>query len=200
MTSLNDLALPQTTAATMAREVASAYQSAAFTNHGHRVHAWAAAYARQHDITYDNELLYIAAMFHDIGLTPDFDNHTLSFEVAAGHVAHVFAAGAGWPRPRRERLSEVIIRHMGPTMDVAEDPESHLISRAAAVDVVGAGIDDFGLSFRAEVLRRYPRLGFTGDFLACFTAQADRKPDSSAAHAIRSDLATRIAANPLDTA
>ncbi|MFI7386669.1 HD domain-containing protein [Streptomyces sp. NPDC049813] len=200
MTSLNDLAVPDTAATKTALEVASAYQSTAFLNHAHRVHAWAAAHARQHTITYDDELLYVAALFHDIGLTPEFDHATLSFEVAAGHVAHVFAAGAGWPRRRRDRLSAVIVRHMGPVADVADDPESHLISRAAATDVVGAGIDDFSPAFRAEVLRRYPRQGFTDDFLACFTAQAARKPDSSAADAIRSGLGTRITANPLDDA
>jgi hypothetical protein len=36
------------------------------------------------------------------------------------------------------------------------------------------------------------------EFLACFQAQAVRKPESSAARAIQSDLSTRIAANPLD--
>jgi hypothetical protein len=139
-------------------------------------------------------------MFHDISLVPEFDSHTVSFEVAGGHVARVFAAGAGWPRERRERLAEVIVRHMWPDVDVADDPEGHLLSRAAALDIAGKNVGDFSPAFRAEVLKQHPRLGLTDEFLACFQAQAERKTGSSAARAVRSGLGSRMAENPLDTA
>ena len=195
---LNDLTMPDTAASATALEVASAYQSPALLSHSRRVYLWAAAYGRQQGISYDAELLFVAAMFHDISLAPEFDSHTVSFEVAGGHVARVFAAGAGWPRDRRERLAEVIERHMWPDVDVADDPEGHLLSRAAAVDIVGKNLDDFSPDFRAEVLRRYPRLGLSDEFLSCFQAQAERKTGSSAARAVQSGLSSRVAANPLD--
>ena len=53
---------------------------------------------------------------------PAFDSHAVPFEEAGGHVARVFAAGAGWPAERRERLAEVIIRHMWPRVDVSVVP------------------------------------------------------------------------------
>jgi cyanamide hydratase family protein with HD domain len=194
----NDLSIPDTAASAAALEVATAYLSPTLLNHSRRVFGWAAAYGREHGIRYDAELLFAAAMFHDISLAPEFDNHTVSFEEAGGHVAQVFAAGAGWSQERRERLAEVIVRHMWPEVDVTEDPEGHLLSRAAALDIVGKNIDDFTPAFRAEVLEQYPRLGLTDEFLACFQAQADRTPASSAARAIDTGLRTRIAANPLD--
>jgi hypothetical protein len=200
MISLDDLVMPDTTASATALEVATAYQSSALLSHSRRVYVWAAAYGRQQDIRYDAELLFVAAMFHDISLVPEFDSHTVSFEVAGGHVARVFAAGAGWPRERRERLAEVIVRHMWPDVDVADDPEGHLLSRAAALDIAGKNIDDFSPAFRAEVLRQHPRLGLTDEFLACFQAQAERKTGSSAARAVRSGLGSRMAENPLDAA
>jgi HD superfamily phosphodiesterase len=195
---MNDLAIPDTAASSAALEVTAAYQSAALLSHSRRVYIWAVAYARQHGIRYDAELLFVAAMFHDISLVPEFDSHTVSFEEAGGHVARVFATGAGWPTERRDRLAEVIVKHMWPDVNVADDPEGHLISRAAALDIVGKNIDDFTPAFRAEVLHEYPRLGLTDEFLTCFQAQATRKPTSSAARAIESGLPTRIAANPLD--
>jgi hypothetical protein len=195
---LNDLVIPDTTASSAALEVASAYQSPALLSHSRRVFVWAAAYARQQGIQYDAELLFVAAMFHDISLVPEFDSHTISFEEAGGHVARVFAAGAGWPIERRERLGEVIVRHMWPDVDVTDDPEGHLISRAAGLDIAGKNIDDFTPAFRAEVLQQHPRLGLTPEFLTCFQAQATRKPTSSAARAIQSGLNTRMTTNPLD--
>ncbi len=195
---MNDFVIPETAASAAALEVASAYHSPALLSHSHRVYLWAAALGTQYGISYDAELVFVAAMFHDISLVPVFDSHTVAFEEAGGHVARVFAAGAGWSPARRERLGEVIVRHMWPDVDATADPEGHLLSRAAALDIVGKNIDDLSPDFRAEVLRQHPRLDLPTEFLTCFQAQAARKPSSSAARAIQSDLSTRIAANPLD--
>jgi len=195
---MNDLDLPSTPAAAAALEVAAAYLSPTLQSHSRRVYLWAAALAEQEKLSYDAELLFVAAMFHDISLVPVFDSHTVSFEEAGGHVARVFATGAGWPAERRERLGEVIVRHMWPDVDAAADPEGHLISRAAALDIVGKDFDVLDSELRADVLRRFPRLGLTDEFLACFRDQAERKPNSSPARAMQADLSRRIAANPLD--
>ena len=53
-------------------------------------------------------------------------------------------------------------------------------------------------SLRAEILAAHPRLDLVAEFTACFRDQARRKPDSSAAAAVRSGIADRIAANILD--
>lgn len=194
---LDDLVVPGTAAAAAALEVASTFHSPTLLNHCVRAYVWAAADGMARGIGFDPELLYVAAMFHDIGLVPVFDSYTVAFEEASGQVARVFAAGAGWSAERRERLSEVIIRHMWPQVDVSMDPEGHLLSRSTAAEIVGRNLDDWADDFKAEVLQRYPRLDLTQDFLACFQAQAERKPDSAAAAAVWSGLSTRMTANPL---
>jgi hypothetical protein len=196
---LDDLVVPDTAASAAALEVASAYQSPALLNHSLRAYVWAAAHGMTRGIGFDPELLYVAALFHDLGLVPAFDSHAVSFEEAGGHVARVFAAGAGWPAERRERLAEVIIRHMWPRVDVSVDPEGYLLARATETEIIGTNVNDFPPGFRAEVLERHPRLDITENFLACFEAQAKRKPDSSAAVSVRSGLSTRMAGNPLDS-
>lgn len=95
------LAVPSNTETSdAALEMASAYFSPALLNHSVRVYLWASALGAARDIRFDPELLYVASMFHDFGLVPEFDSHTISFEKAGGHVAGVFAAGAGWPVDR----------------------------------------------------------------------------------------------------
>jgi HD domain-containing protein len=196
---LDDLVVPDTTASAAALEVASACHSPAFLNHSLRAYLWAAARGVTRGISFDPELLYVAALFHDLGLVPAFDSYAVSFEEAGGHVARVFAAGAGWPAERRERLAEVIIRHMWRQVDVSADSEGYLLARATETEVIGTNVNDFPAGFRAAVLERYPRLDITQEFLACFEAQAKRKPDSSAAVAVRYGLSTRMAGNPLDS-
>jgi HD domain len=195
---LDDLVVPDSATSAAALDVATAYQSPALLNHSLRAYVWAAAFGSARGIPFDPELLYVAALFHDFGLVPAFDSHTVPFEEAGGHVAQVFAAGAGWPAERRKCLADVIARHMWPQVEVSADPEGHLLARATATEITGKDTDDFPADFRAEVLGKYPRLDLTEQFLTCFRAQAARKPDSSAADAVRSGLATRMASNPMD--
>ncbi|MET8847901.1 HD domain-containing protein [Amycolatopsis sp. NPDC004625] len=193
-----ELTLPGGPACGHATEVAMAYSAPSLFNHSMRVYAWASALGDIHDVPFDAELLYVAAMLHDLGLAAEFDSHTKPFEVAGGHVAWVFAAGAGWPPERRARLEEVIVRHMWAEVDPAADPEGFLLSRAAAADIAGRDVADLPAGFRAEVLGRYPRLDLVEEFLRCFEDQAVRKPESAAGAAMRNDLAGRMAANPLE--
>ena len=141
-------------------------------------------------IAFDEELLYVAAMLHDIGLVTAFDNATVSFDEAGGNVAWMFAAGAGWPLERRVRLSEIIVRHMWDSVDPAFDAEGHLLEVGTAIDISGRDPALWAPELRAEVLAAHPRLDLVAEFTACFADQARRKPDSSAAAAVRSGIAT----------
>ncbi|GHG50869.1 MULTISPECIES: HD domain-containing protein [Amycolatopsis] len=190
--------LPGSPVCGLAIEVGTAYSSPSLLNHSMRVYAWAVALAEVHHVEFDAELLFVAAMLHDVGLAAEFDSHTQPFEVAGGNVAWVFAAGAGWAPERRARLAEVIVRHMQAELDPAEDPEGFLLSRAAAADIAGRDVADLPEDLRAQVLEQYPRLDLVTEFLRCFGDQAARKPESSAAAAMRNDLAARMARNPLE--
>ena len=197
---LDDLPVPDFPACTNAVEVTTAYCSPALVNHSMRAYFWAAALGTARGVDFDAELLFVASLLHDLGLVEDFDSHRVPFEVAGGSVAWVFAAGAGWPAQRRTRVSEVIVRHMWPDVDPARGPGRVPAGEIHRLRHLGRGAVDFPVSFRDEVLARYPRLTLADEFLKCFQDQASRKPDSSAAAAIRNDLAVRMAANPLEQA
>jgi hypothetical protein len=191
--------LPRETPATRAaREVVAEYSSPALVNHCERAYLWSAALGELTGVPYDPELLYVASMVHDLGLVPAFDNHLAPFEDAGGDVGWVFAAGAGWPRERRTRVKEIVVRHMWDAVDPAFDAEGHLLCEGTGLDISGRNPDIWPADFRAEVLERFPRLGLTSEFIAAFQDQARRKPSCLAAAAVRAGIADRIAANPLD--
>ncbi|TDD52090.1 cyanamide hydratase, partial [Nonomuraea terrae] len=112
----------------------------------------------------------------------------------------VFGVAAGWPADRAARVEDVIVLHMRDDVSAFADPEAHLLQVATSWEVTGRHPGEFGADARAEMLGRYPRLGFGTEFLACFEDQARRKPDSAAAASVRNDVAGRIAANPLESA
>ena len=195
---LADLEIPATPACRAALDVATTYCSPALLNHSVRAYLWAAGYALERGIAFDAELLYVSAMLHDLALVKEFDNHSLPFEEAGGHVAWVFAAAAGWPVARRRRAAEIIVRHMWDVVDVATDPEGYLLELSTGMDISGRRTEDIPPDLRADVLERYPRLGLAEEFIASFEDQATRKPLCRAAQLVRNGLAARLAANPLE--
>jgi hypothetical protein len=189
---------PQTPAATAALSVATRFYSTALLNHCVRSYLWGAMYGAAHDISFDDELYYVSALLHDIGLTDAFDSHRMAFEEAGGDLAWVFGVAAGWPADRAARATEIIVLHMRDDVPPNADPESHMLQVATGWDVAGRRPEEFPADARAKVLARYPRQGFGDEFLACFEDQARRKPDSAAAVSIANNGAGRIKANPLD--
>ncbi len=59
-------------------------------NHSRRVFFWAALTGERRKLKYDPELLYIGAMFHDMGLTPAHASKDLRFEVDGANAARDF--------------------------------------------------------------------------------------------------------------
>ena len=189
---------PQSPAALTALSVATRFCSPALLNHSVRSYLWGVMYGTAHGITFDDELYYVSALLHDIGLTAPFDSHRLAFEDAGGRLAWIFGVAAGWSQERAARAEEIIVLHMRDDVSPAVDPESHLLQIATSWDVTGRRPELFPPEVRVETLARYPRLGFGAEFLSCFEDQARRKPGSAAAASISKDVAGRIAANPLD--
>ena len=190
---------PESPAAAAALSVATRFHSPALLNHSIRSYLWGAMYGAAHGIAFDDELFYVSALLHDIGLAGAFDNDKLAFEVAGGHVAWVFGVAAGWGERRAGRAGEIIVRHMREDVSAAADPESHLLQVATGWEVVGRRPEEFPPDARTEMLGRYPWLGFGPEILANFEDQATRKPDSACAASVgERGMAGLVAANPLE--
>jgi HD superfamily phosphodiesterase len=195
---MTDFAPTKSGASTAALQLATDYHTPSMFNHVMRSWYWARGLAAVEGRTgFDAELLYVAALLHDIGTTDAFDNHTLSYEEAGGHVAVALTAGAGWPRPRQQRTLQVIVRHNWPSVDPSLDVEGYLLESATALDIAGARADLFAGAFRDEVLDAYPRLDVAREFVACVADQAERKP-ATAAHRIVRGLADRMREHPFE--
>ena len=193
-----DYPRPDTLAAQAALAIATAYHTPSLLNHVQRSWLWAEGFRTARGLDADRELLYVSALLHDLGIVPEFDNHTLAYEDAAGHVAIALTAGAGWPARRRTRAHEVIVRHNWPEVDPAMDAEGHLLEIATALDISGARADELPIEFRREVLQAYPRLDLATEFGACVADQAERKPTTSARRLVDGGVQRKLRDNPLE--
>lgn len=187
-----------TTAGKAAWEVARRYYLDSLFNHCVRSYLFARDYASHHDLAPDREVLFVAAMLHDLALTEVFDSFTTPFEETSGHLAWVFAAASGWPTERRNRVADVIEHHMWDSVSVEVDVEGFLLEVATSLDISGRDVERWSVDFTAQVLAAYPRLDLGDTFADCFDAQARRKPQSRAAQAARNGIRTRLRSNPLN--
>jgi hypothetical protein len=194
---LADIPVPDTAAAAAALEVVTEFSPPALVNHCVRSYLLAASLAELEQAGVDSELLYVSSLLHDLALEPAFDNHALAFEEAGGHVAWVFAAGAGWPAERRTRAAGIIVAHMQGA-DPAVDMEGYLLDVATGLDISGRNMQRWPHELLVEMMAAYPRLDLAERFTACFAEQAARKPESTAAIAVRSGIARNITENPLE--
>ncbi|WP_144710658.1 HD domain-containing protein [Curtobacterium pusillum] len=185
------LLAPPSPVAERALEVVRAWSSPALVNHCLRSWAWASLLAPTIDLEPDRELLFVATMLHDLGVTTAFDAHTVPFEDAGGAVASVFAVGAGWDTVRARRVGEVIERHMWTAVDPALDAEGHLLEVATSLDVSGVGFERWDAADLRAVAAVLPRLDFSEMFDGLVHEQAGRKPSSAAA---RLDSSGNVAA------
>ncbi|WP_329383143.1 HD domain-containing protein [Streptomyces sp. NBC_01716] len=189
---------PAGRAAEAARIVCAEYADAALYHHSARSYFFGAAWAEARGLDFDRELFFVAAMLHDLALTPPFDSHTLAFEEAGGHLARVFTAGLGWPTERRDRTAELIVLHMRDDVAPEVDVESRLLQVGTSADVSGTGLEAFDSAFTDALVGAYPRLGFAHSFIRLFQDQAQRKPGCAAAELVAGGWAERTVSHALD--
>src|SRR3954452_21423731 len=61
-------------------------------DHSRRVFLWASLQGENHGLDYDPELLYVGAMFHDIGLVEGHRSEHERFEIDGANAARAFLA------------------------------------------------------------------------------------------------------------
>lgn len=189
--------LPATAVARRAAQVCRRYSTFAFAGHSFRSYLWAAESARARGLAFDEELLFVAAMVHDLGLSRTWDAQVTPFEVVGAELGRVLCLGAGWPPERAARVSEVCVLHMREEVAPHVDAESHLLQVGTSADVSGVGALEFPEDFRAALLEAYPRTGFPNEFMEAFRGEASRKPGCAAAQLMATDWPHRMRINPL---
>ena len=193
-----DIRIPDSRLAHEAEELVRTSSPPFLTNHCFRSHAWAVALAERGGIGFDAELLYVAALLHDVGLVAEFDTGRC-FELDSAAAAADLAAAAGWSQERREALAEAIRLHNALEEELGGSPEGYLLWHATGLDVVGHRYRDLDRRAIESVVARYPTLDFKRGFTDLLLDQAQRKPNCWAATAIKSGIAERIEAAPFES-
>lgn len=125
--------------------------------HSRRVFLWGALMGRRQGLRFDPQLLYAAAMFHDIGITPQFHGSSLRFEVDGANAAREFLRSRAIPSDEIEKVWLAIALHTTPGIPEHMHPEIALVQAGAGLDMTGRGYEDLTPEEREAVAAACPR-------------------------------------------
>jgi hypothetical protein len=196
------LHIPDSPTALRAAELCAQLSPVWMAHHCTRTYLWGSLFALRSALSYDEELLYVAAMLHDLGLSPAHwgkDSTAHCFAVEGARAAKVFAHEAQWDEQRQDALAEAICLHLNVSVSMKQGVEAHLLQAGASCDVIGTASRTIAQRTRARVLDLYPRLDFKREFSACLREQVELRPDARAAMLYHSfQFGARIARAPFE--
>lgn len=169
------ISLPDTRLATEAVRLAHVSAPPYLFNHSLRTFILASHAALAANWDCDEEILYVACVFHDIGLVKEFFNPLNSFEDVGGDVASVYLKANKVAADRTEIASLAIRLHTTP--GTSDHP-----NRTIGLLQVGAGMDAFGFGCnldpteKTRLLAAFPRLGFKLNFRSALATYAMANP------------------------
>ncbi|AGB23156.1 HD-GYP domain-containing protein [Mycobacterium sp. JS623] len=148
-------------------------------NHSRRVFLFGALQGRRRGLDPDLELLYVGAMFHDIGLTEAFRDSTVRFEVDGANAAEKFLRNQGLDDATVRKVWLSIALHTTPGIPEFLDPEIALVTAGVETDVLGIGRDDLSEDVRNAVTAAHPRPDFKRQILQAFNDGMAHRPQTT---------------------
>lgn len=171
--------IPDSKLATEATELLLEHGTPFIYNHSMRVFLFGALNGRRGGLDYDPELLYISAVFHDLGLTRRYSSSDKRFEVDGANAARAFLQGHGIPTGAVQLVWDAIALHT--TIGIAEHKEAEvaLLYSGVGLDVMGEGYEHLTAQQRETILAAFPRNDFKKKIIPTFFSGFEHKTETT---------------------
>ncbi|RBL90542.1 HD domain-containing protein [Chitinophaga flava] len=177
--SVAGIVIPDSKIATEATELLLEHGTSFIYNHSLRVFLFSSLNGKRLNVKYDAELLYISAVFHDLGLVPHYSSPDLRFEVDGANAARDFLKSHGVPKEQLQLVWDTIALHT--TIGIAEykEPEVALMYSGVGLDVMGEGYEHLSEEHRHEIIKAFPRTDFKKRIIPTFFSGFEHKTDTT---------------------
>ena len=179
-TSISGVMIPDSKLAREATELVHDTESTLLFNHSTRVYYFASLAGKMRGLKFDPELLYVAAMFHDMGLTPRYSSESDRFEVDGANAAQGFLRQRNISQPEIDTVWTAIALHTTPGIPQYMHPVVALLTNGVEMDVLGIAYSEFSDSDRQAIVGAYPRTEhFKEDIIQAFYGGIRQKPETT---------------------
>lgn len=194
VSSLASITIPDTRIVDEATELVRDAASELLFHHSRRVFYFGALQGRRKQIAYDAELLYVGAMFHDLGLTTKYGSTDKRFEIDGADEARKFLSRHGVPEDSIRVVWEAIALHTTPEIPHHMGPEIALVTAGVELDVLGIGFHDISDDERAAVVAEHPRPDFKNQILHAFNNGISHRQHTAFGN-VKADVLERFSAD-----
>ncbi|MBR0750144.1 HD domain-containing protein [Bradyrhizobium japonicum] len=177
---IDGVRIPDSKMAQELREMIRHTETDLLFNHSTRVYFFGALTGKRRRLRFDHELLYVGAMFHDIGLTERYQASANRFEVDSANAARDFLRSHGIPERDVEAVWDAVSLHTTPGIPEHKQAEVALLTSGVEMDVMGLAYEQFTEAQRNAVLAAYPRGdSFKNDIIGAFYNGMKHRPNST---------------------
>jgi hypothetical protein len=178
--SISGVTIPDSKLAREATELVRDTESPLLFNHSTRVYYFASLAGKRQELKFDPELLYIAAMFHDMGLTPQHSSKSDRFEVDGANTARAFLRQHNISQQETDTVWTAIALHTTPGIPQYMHPVMALLTNGVEMDVLGIAYSEFTEADREAIVAAYPRTEhFKEDIIQAFYDGIKHKPETT---------------------
>jgi HD superfamily phosphodiesterase len=179
-TSISGAMVPDSKLAREATELVRDTESPLLFNHSTRVYYFSSLAGKRRGLKFDPELLYIAAMFHDMGLTPRYSSKSDRFEVDGANSARAFLRQHNIAQPEIDIVWTAIALHTTPGIPQYMQPVVALLTNGVEMDVLGIAYSEFSDADREAIVAACPRTEhFKEDIIEAFYDGIKHKPETT---------------------
>jgi HD domain-containing protein len=178
-TARRSVAIPDTQLVREATELIRSVEPDLLYYHSLRVFAYGTLQGDRLGLVYDPELLYVGAMFHDIGLVEGHRSAHDRFEVDGANAARDFLHSHGVRGDALRIVWDAIALHTTPGIPKYKEPEVALVTAGVDLDVLGLGYDDITPEARDAVLAAFPRVDFKESIIQAFADGMAHRPETA---------------------
>jgi hypothetical protein len=171
--------IPDSTIARDATEFVQDVSTQLLYDHSRRVFLWGSLLGTQRGLKFDSELLYVGAMFHDIGLIDGHRSADERFEIDGANAARAFLQRHGVPEDEITVVWDAIALHTTPEIPHYKRPEVLLVTLGVESDVLGLHYDEFSDEQRTDIVAAHPRTNFKTGIVESFYQGMRDKPDTA---------------------
>jgi hypothetical protein len=171
--------IPDSTLARKTTEFVHDVSTPLLFDHSRRVFLWASLLGTERGLKFDPELLYVGAMFHDVGLVEGHRSAHERFEIDGANAARAFLKQHGVAEAEVAVVWDAIALHTTPEIPHYKQPEVLLVTLGVEYDVLGLHFDELSAEQRSDVVGAHPRTDFKAGIVNSFYEGIRDKPETA---------------------
>lgn len=172
--------IPDSAMARAATDQVRRTESELMFHHSIRAFLFGALAGDRSHLTFDAELLYIGAIFHNVGLNVEHHRSPRRFEVDSANAAREFLRSYGVAETAIGEVWDAIALHTTPGIPEHKSAIVALVNAGVQMDVRGAGYDEYTAQQREQICRAYPREGgFKKKLIEAYALGLAHRPETT---------------------